>query len=484
MLITLVVALFGSCMIAQAGPSFTYPTYLVPNKEVNAVSSYGEKDYFVYTPSVTGNHVFSSTGYYDTYGAVYDANYNFVKSGSYGGTYDNFRFDVYLYANQKYYFVVESYEDDYDADFKIRLDAPMPSVRKDLSNADITLSTTTYTYNNLAKTPNPTVVVDGVTLKKNVDFYVTYSSNKNAGTGKVNIIGVGNYTGTANATFTIKPKQMNDCTVKGVYYTGNNISPAAYYKADYKYYDDYDDTYYTYKSEKKLTKDTDYTISFKGDHKNIGERTAVYKFKGNFTGTVTKKFKILPKKVANLKAYQYSTSQIKVTWNKVNNCTGYKVYRYNYSKGKWEHYKTTSKTSMIVPRVSGADEDVFVMVRTYKNVNGKTYMSKDYDSPNQWNYVKLCAPNTTVSRSDFGEFKVTFKKYGSYQIQVSNNSKFSDSGSKNYCRTYKYDYTSGVRYYNCTSGKKYYVRARKYRYNKSGNLEVGPWCKTKTVTPY
>jgi hypothetical protein len=69
------------------------------------------------------------------------------------------------------------------------------------------LSTTTYTYNGKAKTPSVTVKDSaGKTLKKNVDYKVTYASGrKNVGTYKVTIKMIGKYSGTKTLTFKINP---------------------------------------------------------------------------------------------------------------------------------------------------------------------------------------------------------------------------------------------------------------------------------------
>ena len=73
--------------------------------------------------------------------------------------------------------------------------------------ASVSLSKTTMTYTGKALKPVPTVKakINGsmVTLKQGVDYTVTYSGNKKAGTAKVTVKGIGNYTGTLNTTFRI-----------------------------------------------------------------------------------------------------------------------------------------------------------------------------------------------------------------------------------------------------------------------------------------
>ena len=59
------------------------------------------------------------------------------------------------------------------------------------------------TYTGSALKPNVVVKDGDYTLVKGTDYTVSYSNNKNAGTGRVTITGIGNYTGTVTKTFTI-----------------------------------------------------------------------------------------------------------------------------------------------------------------------------------------------------------------------------------------------------------------------------------------
>ena len=59
------------------------------------------------------------------------------------------------------------------------------------------------TYNGSAQTPTVTVKDGSTTLTSGTHYTVSYSDNTNAGTATVTITGMGNYTGTKNANFTI-----------------------------------------------------------------------------------------------------------------------------------------------------------------------------------------------------------------------------------------------------------------------------------------
>lgn len=65
------------------------------------------------------------------------------------------------------------------------------------------------TYNTKAHTPEVTVAISGRTLEADKDYTVSYASNVNAGTATVTVTGKGNFTGSANTTFTIAKADLN-----------------------------------------------------------------------------------------------------------------------------------------------------------------------------------------------------------------------------------------------------------------------------------
>ena len=64
-------------------------------------------------------------------------------------------------------------------------------------------------YNTKAHTPEVTVAISGRTLEADKDYTVSYASNVNAGTATVTVTGKGNFTGSANTTFTIAKADLN-----------------------------------------------------------------------------------------------------------------------------------------------------------------------------------------------------------------------------------------------------------------------------------
>ena len=232
----------------------------------------------------------------------------------------------------------------------------------------IKLSTTSYTYNGTLRTPS-VIVKDsaGKTLKKGTDYTVTYASGrKNAGTYKVTVTMKGKYRGTKTLYFTIKPISISKCTVK--------LST----------------TSYTYNSETKtpnvvvknangttLKKGTHYTVSYASGRKNVGTYKVTVKMKGNYSGTKTLYFKILPSKTKVLKLTPTKTTMKAYISRRTTQVSGYQI-QYSTSK-KFTNAKTKTisgcKTESTTLTGLKSKTTYYVRIRTYKKVGDKTYYS-------------------------------------------------------------------------------------------------------------
>ena len=72
----------------------------------------------------------------------------------------------------------------------------------------VTLGQNVYTYDGTEKKPIVTVKDGNDTLTENTHYTVEYVNNKNAGTGKVIVTGIGDYSARKESTFTINPKEL------------------------------------------------------------------------------------------------------------------------------------------------------------------------------------------------------------------------------------------------------------------------------------
>ena len=83
---------------------------------------------------------------------------------------------------------------------------------KNLAKAKVTVKDKAFTGKALK--PKVTVKLNGVTLKKGTDYTVSYKNNVNIGKATVTVKGVGKYTGTKKAAFTINPKKVSGLNLK------------------------------------------------------------------------------------------------------------------------------------------------------------------------------------------------------------------------------------------------------------------------------
>lgn len=148
---------------------------------------------------------------------------------------------------------------------------------KPIKNAVITYNNS-LTYNGSTLSPAVTIKYGNATLKKNTDYTVAYSNNVNAGTGTITITGKGIYGGSVKKTFTIKKLGISATAVSGTgnkVYTGSAIKPVPAVKA----------------GGRTLKNGTDFTVSYK-NNTEPGTATLIVNGKGNYSGSVSKTFKI------------------------------------------------------------------------------------------------------------------------------------------------------------------------------------------------
>ena len=138
---------------------------------------------------------------------------------------------------------------------------------------------TTKTYTGKAQTQSITVKYRNKTLKNGKDYTVSYQNNINAGTAYVIIKGKGSYSGTVKRSFTIKPaiiyKQCTFYKIASQYYTGSQIKPVPNIK----------------NGTTALKNGTDFTVSYK-NNTEPGTATLKVTGKGNYSGSVSKTFRI------------------------------------------------------------------------------------------------------------------------------------------------------------------------------------------------
>lgn len=152
-------------------------------------------------------------------------------------------------------------------------------VPADIANFTASLSASTFGYDGSKKKPSATVRSGNKTLTSGTDFTVSYSNNVNVGTASAVITGKGNYSGSITKEFIITPADFSKLTASlaaGTFsYDGTEKKPEVTVKS----------------GSKQLTSGTDFTVSYT-DNINVGTAKAIITGKGNYSGTITKSFKI------------------------------------------------------------------------------------------------------------------------------------------------------------------------------------------------
>lgn len=161
----------------------------------------------------------------------------------------------------------------------------------DITNASITLSETSYTYDGTEKKPSvSSVKLSGAEL--NATYYtIDYSNNTNAGTATVTVTGSGIYKNAATATFTIEKASLTTLTLAQTELTYNGqeqtVSISSVKAGDLVVSDEWYEIDNSYPN--KGTNVGEYTV--KVNAKNVANN--------NFQGEATTTFEIKAKSIAD-----------------------------------------------------------------------------------------------------------------------------------------------------------------------------------------
>ena len=166
-----------------------------------------------------------------------------------------------------------------------------------MANARFSIAPAYYTGSEV--TPEVTITHSGKTLVKDRDFTVTYHNNIEPSSYYnspwVGIDGIGNYQGYVTKSFTINRADISSCTVtlsdESLTYTGSSLRPTVTVKS----------------GDKELTLNQDYYVSYRNNW-DAGTASAILTGTGNYTGSVTKDFQIIPADISNYEVTLYNDS--------------------------------------------------------------------------------------------------------------------------------------------------------------------------------
>ena len=239
---------------------------------------------------------------------------------------------------------------------------------KNLSNAKMSITQSSYTYSGSACKPAATVSYGNKFLKEGTDFTLSYKNNVKAGTATVTATGKGKYKGSVSKTFTIKKRSLKGAVIsmKGLTYayTGKAVKPKPTVKL----------------GGKTLVSGTDYTVSYSN---NVEIGTAVVKItgKGSYSGSVSGSYVIKPKKSVIKTVTSPKTKQAKVTWSKNTSGEGYQIVYADNSSFASSKSKTVSGNTKTTANITSLTKGktYYFKVRAYKTVGDKKIYG-DYSS--------------------------------------------------------------------------------------------------------
>ena len=241
----------------------------------------------------------------------------------------------------------------------------------------VSLSSSSYTYDGSAKKPGVTVTDANGAKIASSNYSVAYSNNVKKGTATVTVTFKGNYSGTVKKAFEINPAKVSNVKLSSTSYTynGKTKTPSVTVKDS---------------KGRKLKNGTDYTVKYSSGRKNVGRYAVKVTFKGNYTGSKTVYYYIVPKSTS-ISRVSALRKGFKLSWKKQKTqTTGYQI-QYStskkFKKAKAVNVSKNKTTSKYIKKLS-SKKKYYVRVRTYKKVkiNGKT--KKVYSSWSKTKTVK------------------------------------------------------------------------------------------------
>ena len=325
------------------------------------------------------------------------------------------------------------------------------------ANTVISISEQNYVYDGTPKTPAVSVYYNGILLSENIDYSLTYSDFVVAGTAKVTVTGINSYTGSVTKEYTIKPITLNSKNLSVTFdktslvYYGSAVYPVMYVSYNYQ----------------TLVQDVDYKVSYS---KNDAPGRATVKITGigNFAGSLSKTFIILPQKVNSVSITKNSATTATVSWGKVDKVSGYEILKYDVNKNSFVHavFASADSASYQFTKLQNSALHSYI-VKAYKTIDGDKYFGEQSDVVSV--FIKPAKAQLTSVTLENSTLNVEWKKLNctGYEIIYTTDSKFK-KGLKTV--QIKNSNTTKKAIKKLKNGKKYYVKVRGYADNNGEKL--------------
>ncbi len=327
------------------------------------------------------------------------------------------------------------------------------------------------------------------------------SSNTSVATvsssGEITVVGGGTATitatvknGTAKTTQTIKSElSMPKVTLKSAYSSTDSAIRINWNKAAnvdgyvvYKYntstkvYDNIgkvaNNTSNTYR-DANLKSATAYKYKIKA-YKNKDGKTLWSEY-SNVVECVTK-----PAKPVMKTSFTATTNTIKINWNKVSNCDGYRVFRYNTTKKAWESVTTIKNPSTLTftdkNRSSGVQYKY--RIQAYKKINNVNYWSdcsNAIETATKPNKVTMGGTSKTSTAIRINWNKLNCDGYQIYRLNPGTNSYIKTATINNAS-------TTTLRQSGLKKNSTYKYKIRAFKKTANGTYVYGDFSSVKSVT--
>lgn len=362
---------------------------------------------------------------------------------------------------------VSSKDGAYKAECEVTVDMP-----KDISEAKITLNNDYFVYSGDAVVPEVVVSKDDKELVLNEDYIVIYKNNTEVGIGSVSIKGINAYGNTVTKDITIVPKAPEVSALSNV---SSGIKVTWSQVAGAKGYYIYRKTGAggSYKLLKNITSAT--TVSYTDTSVSTASTKmyyyVVYAYSDDRISAASEEKRLYRLSGTTITSVANSNTGIKIQWNKVDNVTGYLIYR-KEGTGAYTQIKKVTKNTTI----SYND--------TTANTNGAKYTYKVYT------YRSTSQSAASAGVKTYRQSRMTLSKISNpsyraialiwsaktgctgYEVEYATNSSFTSSTVK----TIK----TGTKLTGLTKGKTYHVRIRSYK-TVSGVKYYSAWSAKKSI---
>ena len=320
--------------------------------------------------------------------------------------------------------------------------------------------------------------IDGKELKENVDYTLTYSNNINIGTAHITLKGMGAYKGLKqNYTFDIIPDKVKSLKYVSSSDTSLKLSWNSVHGASA-----YVITAESLNNIKTFTKTvhgaTEGEIGglIEGNQYIVTVRALGYNAKGGTLSGEPSDYtsgKTTGTKISGVKVSERGEKSLTLSWYRIADCESYSVYKYNGASKEFEFVgKTEGNIDSL--KVSHLKDGTSYSFRVCAD---KKYT--DCEKSNTFTAVttpKKVSNKSAKSRSS-RRITYSFKKVNAtgYQYQWSTYKNFK---SNFLTKTTK---STSVTIKTSQSRRRYYVRVRAYKTDKSGKKIYGKWSNVKSV---